>query len=78
VTPAESAAHWEALATEAEAFGAYEESRGSSGAAWRAKVATYRDCAASLRAEAATGEPHCMCCKPARPVSRCAFRRGKP
>lgn len=54
--------HWLSLAAEADSAGAYEEGRGSSGAAYRAKAETYRRTAESLRLEVATGKPHCVCC----------------
>lgn len=58
----ESIAHWEKLATEADAFAAYEESRGSSGAAYRENARTYRRTAESLRLQESTGLWHCVCC----------------
>lgn len=60
--PSQGIAHWEALAAEADERAAYEESRGSSGAAHRSKAETYRRAAEANRLEATTGQHHCVCC----------------
>lgn len=63
----ESAKHWEKYADEAEAMARWERERGidlsapgSSPGDHKARGA--RLAAKSLRFEAETGEPHCMCC----------------
>jgi len=72
----DAAAHWDRLAVEARAQAAWDRehgldlsSPGMSAGDYRAE--TYERCARTLRAEAATGEPHCMCHE--RPKSRCTF-----
>ena len=58
----EHGAHWAALAVEADAWASYLESRGEHGGSYRNKAATYRRTVEALDLEAATGEPHCVCC----------------
>lgn len=61
-----AAEHWEALADSAESKAAWDRSIGidlsaPGDSAGDAKAATYRRRARTLRLEAATGLPHCMC-----------------
>ena len=70
----ESAAHWEKLADDAERMARWNREHGLdlslpglSVGDYQAK--TYRCCARTLRAEDATGLPHCMCHE--KPVSDC-------
>lgn len=58
---AESAEHWNRLANEAEDCAAYEDSRGSSGVAYRNKAAMFRATVVSLHLLEETGEWHCVC-----------------
>ena len=57
-----SIAHWERLAREQDDWAAYEESRGSSGAAARNRAESYRRAARADELERETGLPHCSCC----------------
>lgn len=62
----ESAEHWERLASEAEEMAAWERDRGidlspAGSSAGDHKARTYRTRARTLRLQAETGLPHCMC-----------------
>jgi hypothetical protein len=59
---AESIAHWNQLAVEADERAAWDEVHVGSGVASRNKAQNYRDAARALELEAATGKPHCACC----------------
>jgi len=62
--------HWAALAVEARERAAYEESRGSSGVAYRNKAETYDRTAKAMRLELLTGVWHCVCCLNPKGLSR--------
>lgn len=67
----EAASRWDDLATDADRMGDWERDNGRFDGVYRNKAATYRDVAKSLRMEAQTGVPHCVCCfKPT-----CCFKR---
>lgn len=62
----ESAAHWEKIADEAEEMARWNRDHGldlsrPGQSAGDYRAADYRRCARTLRAEHATGLPHCMC-----------------
>jgi hypothetical protein len=57
-----AAEHWEALAAAELRMAAWNDAHVGSGAAQRAKAATYQATAKALRLEAETGIPHCSCC----------------
>jgi hypothetical protein len=62
---AESAAHWEALATNEDAMADHYDSIGrpyGDTSSYRHRAACYRRTADALRLEAATGKPHCSVC----------------
>lgn len=60
---ADSSAHWEMLAQEAERMGAWERERMISGGHVQAhQAASYRAVVRANELELATGEPHCSCC----------------
>lgn len=52
---------WSVLADEAERLATYEESRGSSGSAWRNKAMVYRQTVRAIELERETGVAHCSC-----------------
>lgn len=58
----ETTEQWERLASEADSWADYLESRGEHAGAHRAKAETYRRAAESIRLEESTGAPHCVCC----------------
>lgn len=57
-----AAEHWEALADEALRIAEWDEAHAGSGAPQRNKADSYKRTAKSLRIEAVTGVPHCVCC----------------
>jgi hypothetical protein len=72
-----SAEHWERLADEDAQVAAWERERGIDLSAPGASAGDYRAaaarrCARTLRLQAATGEPHCMCHE--RPLRDCPDR----
>lgn len=58
----EHAAHWDALAEEADRIGDCEKSRGRYDGVQRNKAETYRRTAEALRIEDRTGVSVCVCC----------------
>jgi len=78
----EGAEHWERLANEAEEMAAWDRDHGidlstPGQSVGDRKAETYRCCARTLRLQAETGEPHCMCHE--RPTADCPNQeRNKP
>lgn len=75
-----AADEWDRLATSAEEMAAWERQRGidtsmPGGSVGDRRAAQYRKAARTLRLEAETGEPHCMCHE--QPVRLCPVRNNK-
>lgn len=59
---AEAASHWANIAQQERESAAWDEAHGHGPCpAHRERAKTYDRCAESLRLEASTGVPHCMC-----------------
>jgi hypothetical protein len=74
----DAATHWDRLADENEEQARWDVEHGISvgpveHSAGYHRARDYRRCARTLRMQADTGKPHCMCCE--RPTERCAFTR---